>query len=265
MDNLAIFSVPRSGSSWLGEIFNSSPHTIFRFQPNFAYSFSSTLKADSTEEAIEYFHKELVASKDPFVCDKLSISSKEKEGFPKNNPDKLVWKETHFVFLAETLLKNSDTKVIGLVRSPFATISSWLKIPKEFDPSWNISEQWRSADLKNEGKKSHYFGFEKWKEATQLFEQLKEDYPNRFYLVRYEDLLQNPIETVEALFKFAGLEMDEQTKNFLKASRNTSVEDAYGVYRKKTTDDKWKSELPKYIIEAIQEDLQGTGLEKYLE
>lgn len=148
MKNLAIFSVPRSGSSWLGEIFNSSPRTVFRFQPNFAYSFPLTLNEDSGEKAIDHFHKELLDTQDPFVCDKISISSKEKEGFPKKNPNKLIWKETHFVFLAEILLKNSDTKVIGLVRSPFATVSSWLKIPKEFDPNWNIEEQYLVRTVK---------------------------------------------------------------------------------------------------------------------
>ena len=37
MKNVAIFGVPRSGTSWLGQIFNSSPMVAYRFQPLFSY------------------------------------------------------------------------------------------------------------------------------------------------------------------------------------------------------------------------------------
>src|SRR5699024_9417707 len=204
MTNTAIFSVPRSGSSWLGEIFNSSPDTVYRFQPNFAYSFPLTLSANSNHESINQFNHSLWHSDDPFVCDRLSISGKQKSGFPKNNPHHLVWKETHFLYLARTLLQHSNAKVVGLVRSPLATIASWINIPREFDPSWSVNEQWRTATLKNQGRTSHYFGFDKWVEAAQLFESLQVEYPDRFYLVRYEDLLQHPMEAVDSLFNFVG-------------------------------------------------------------
>ncbi|HET8886994.1 MAG TPA: sulfotransferase domain-containing protein [Salinimicrobium sp.] len=253
-NNIALFSVPRSGSTWLGQILNSAPDTMYRFQPNFAYSFPKTLNKESDKKEIEKFHKELKNCEDPFVCGELSISSKKNVEFAKENISHLIWKETHFIFLAETLLKNSDTKVIGLIRSPFATISSWLKIPKEFDPSWDVEEQWRNAELKNQGKESHYFGFEKWKEATLLFDGLKKEYPNRFYLVNYDDLLHDTIGTVTNLFHFAGLEVSNQTQQFIKKSRTTSVDDAYGVFKKKEKDDGWKGELLEEIVNEIKED-----------
>lgn len=262
MKNIAILSVPRSGSTWLGEIFHSSPNTLYRFQPNFAYSFSVTLTRNSKVNEIETFHKELENCEAPFVCGKLSISGKKKTGFPKQKQNTLVWKETHFVFLAETLLKNSSTKVIGLVRSPFATISSWLKTPKEFHPDWAVSEQWRFAELKNQGKESHYFGYEKWKDATLLFERLKKEFPDRFYLLQYDELLKDTKGTVENLFDFAGLELSDQSLQFMKQSRSTSVKDAYGVFKKRDKDDTWKGELPNEIIEAISSDPDFIKLNK---
>ena len=43
MKRIAIHSAPRSGSSWLGQILNSSPKVCFRFQPLFSYAFKDYL------------------------------------------------------------------------------------------------------------------------------------------------------------------------------------------------------------------------------
>ena len=43
LKKIAIFSVPRSGSSWLGQIFNSHEDVSFRMQPLFSYSHKSAL------------------------------------------------------------------------------------------------------------------------------------------------------------------------------------------------------------------------------
>ena len=43
MKRIAIHSVPRSGSSWLGQILNSSLKVCFRFQPLFSYAFKDYL------------------------------------------------------------------------------------------------------------------------------------------------------------------------------------------------------------------------------
>lgn len=264
MKKIAIFSVPRSGSSWLGEIFNSSPNVYYRFQPNFAYTFPLNLNKKSTFEDIENFNMELIKCRDPFVNGRLSISGKNKEAFSKFNLHTLVWKETHYIFLSEILLERSSSKVIGLIRSPFATIFSWLNIPKEFSPKWDIREQWRLAPLKNKGQTYNYFGYEKWKEVAFLFERLQQQYPDRFYLQDYNTLLTQTTESVQKLFDFAGLELTEQTKSFLKDSRSKEDQDAYGVYKTKNSDDQWKTGLPDYIIEEIQNDPEFRQLnEKY--
>ncbi len=39
MNNIVIHSVLCSGSSWLGEIINSSPNVLYQFQPLFSHEF----------------------------------------------------------------------------------------------------------------------------------------------------------------------------------------------------------------------------------
>lgn len=254
MNKVAIFSVPRSGSTWLGQLLNSHPNVLYRFQPNFAYSFGPELEADSSPEEISIFFDELAITDDDFVNGRISISSKKNIEFEKEAPTSLVFKETHYLNVIENLLKNSDAKVIGLVRSPFAVINSWLKIPKEFDPNWDIKSQWETGSNKNQGRPTHYFGYNKWKEATQLFLQLKEEYPNRFFLAEYEKMLTDPEAVIKKVFGFCGLSFSNQTQEFLRLSSRQNDDDPYAVLKKKKDDLQWKASLPQHIIDKIDKD-----------
>lgn len=254
MNKVAIFSVPRSGSSWLGQIFNSHPEVVFRFQPNFAYSFNYQLTEDSSEKDIYEFYQGLINTNDAFVKGEITISSKKGVSFNKEEARAIVFKETHFINVITNLIRKSDTKVIGLIRSPFAVINSWIKIPKEFDFSWSVKDEWRKAELKNKGKKAYYFGYEKWKEAAFLFLELKKNRPRQFYLVNYDSLLTDKDTVVKDVFHFCNLEMRSQTLEFLNKSSKKNEEDAYSVFKKKMKDDDWRKELPQSIIEEIEAD-----------
>ncbi|MBI6117348.1 sulfotransferase domain-containing protein [Salegentibacter maritimus] len=262
MNKVAIFSVPRSGSSWLGQIFNSQPKVVFRFQPNFAYSFNHSLSERDSKTDIEEFYKNLSITKDAFVKGELTISSRKGIFFKKKVPDTLVFKETHFLNVIPNLLVNSDSKVIGLIRSPFSVINSWINIPKEFDPNWSVASEWKMAEKKNKNINENYFGYNKWKEAAFLFLKLKEEYPDRFYLVDYNALLTDKVVEVEKLFNFCGLEMTAQTKEFLNKSSEKNDKDAYSVFKQKSRDDKWQDELPEFIIDEIKADKDFQELNK---
>lgn len=262
MNKVAIFSVPRSGSSWVGQIFNSHPEIIFRFQPNFAYSFNYCLSENDSEKDINIFFKELINTNDAFVKGELTISSKKGVSFHKEMPRTLVFKETHFLNVINNLLANSNLKVIGLIRSPFGVINSWLNIPKEFSSNWSVKDEWNMAEKKNKKQPSNYFGYKKWKEAAFLFLKLKDEYPERFYLLDYNILLTDKKAEVEKLFNFCGLEMKTQTKDFLNKSSEKDDEDAYSVFKKKSKDDKWKTELPQFIIDEIKADTDFQELNK---
>lgn len=255
MKYIALFSPPRSGSSWLGQIFNSSPFVSYKFQPNFAYSFDYNLTIHSEKDDIDFFLKKLSETNDPFVNAEISISGKKNHLFEKSEAAKtLVFKETHYQYLSEALLNKSKGKVVGLLRNPFATLNSWLKTPKEFHPDWDVKSQWKDASLKNEGKSYTYFGYNKWKEVAFLFLKLKQAYPQRFYLLAYEDLLADRVSEIQKLFEFAALEYTAQTAEFLNDSGQKNDQDAYSVFKVKDKDNSWENELPSYIIEEIKND-----------
>ncbi|WP_127844461.1 sulfotransferase domain-containing protein [Psychroflexus aestuariivivens] len=255
MNKLALFSVPRSGSSWLGEILNSSPEVIYKFQPNFAYSFEAELKSNSSKNEIDDFFQRLYVSKDDFVNGRLSISGKKRDlKFYKQNPSTLLFKETHYLNIIDNLLKKSETKIIGLIRSPFATINSWLSIPKEFNPDWDVEKEWKDAPLKNGNLKSNYFGYNKWKEVCFMFLNYQEKYPKQFYLINYNQLIVDVKSEIENLYRFCELDFSLQTQEFINKSTQYQSEDAYSVFKEKKNDLGWQKTLPKFIEEKIKKD-----------
>ena len=263
---VAIFSVPRSGSSWLGQIFNSSPNVAYRFQPLFSYAFKARLDEKSSTVEIDQFHNDILSSDDDFLLQKKNITGNHLYEFEKKAITHLVWKEVRYLNIIENLLKKYDIKIISLVRNPFAVISSWLKAPKEFrkDLGWKELEEWKYAKKKNLNKKEEFNGFEKWKEVAHLFLKLEAKYPTKFIILKYNTLFQKTIETTERIFNFVDLNMTNQTIEFIKESKSRDDDDPYGVFKIRENDDNWKIELDKLIVKEIFNELNNTELEKFL-
>jgi hypothetical protein len=268
MKKIAIHSVPRSGSSWVGQIFNSAPCVAFRFQPLFSYAFKDYLDPSSAQEEIDTFFKEILKSDDAFLLQQEKVDAGI---YPNFNKSKIlthvVYKEVRYHHILKNLLQQDpNILVIGIVRNPYAVISSFLKAPREFrkDLRWNELEEWRYAPSKNLDKPEEFNGYEKWKEVTLLFQDLKRHYPDRFYLVRYDNLLENSIEEVKKIFRFCAISMSQQTVDFLTKSQSVDHNDTYSVYKKKTLDDGWKKSLHPTIVSAITEDLKQSSMKEFL-
>jgi len=257
MKRIAIHSVPRSGSTWLGNIFNSNSHLAFRYQPLFSYAFKNALNEKSSKQEIINFFNKIKNSNDDFINQTDGIKRGTIPDFKKNNITHICYKEVRYHNLLTNLIKTDDEmRVIGLVRNPLAVINSWLNAPKEFkkELEWKIEDEWRFAPRKNLNKKEEFHGFEKWIEVTHVFLNLQTKYPDRFYLLNYSDLLEKKQQITKGLFDFCELNMEPQTIDFLEISNKKENQDAYSVFKKKTNDNAWQDSLPKYIINEVIED-----------
>ncbi|NIK91374.1 sulfotransferase [Mangrovimonas sp. CR14] len=268
MKKIAIHSVPRSGSSWLGSILDSSPYVAYRFQPLFSFGHKGQLTPESTTSDIDNFFVDILHTNDKFVLQKEGVAKDIDLKFKKQEITHIVYKEVRYHHILKNLLeKDKEVKVIGLIRNPMAVINSWLKAPKEFrrEKNWKELEEWRYANLKNLNKVEEFNGYEKWKEVAELFLSLNAKYPNRFLLVHYSDLLKNEKQMVKEIFDFCELNMEAQTYDFIKDSRLQNNEDAYSVFKTKRSDSKWQKELNPLILNEIKNDLKHTHLEGFLE
>jgi hypothetical protein len=263
---VTIAGVARSGTSWLGEILNSSPDVAYRFQPLFSYAFKDRVDINSTREEYEAFLRELYASKDPFL---LQID-KRKSGvlptFSKNDsPRVLVMKTARYHYLHIRFLNYfPNLKLLAIVRNPCAVIASWMSNPKEFPVGSDPWSEWRSGACKNQCKEENFFGFYKWRESTNIFIDLQAMFPDRVRVVRYEDLVENPVTISEALFQFVGLPFGDQTKRFLDESRNRHSDSPYAVYKKNNVKDNWRGKLDPRIVKDIEQELAATSLEAFI-
>jgi len=266
MQKIAFHGVPRSGTSWVGSILDSSKNTAYRHQPLFSYAFKSFLSEKSSCSEINDFFCKIKDTDDDFVLQKEAKMKGHIPVFQKEKITHVIYKEARYNNILTNLLeKDLEIKIVGIIRNPKSVISSWYQAPKEFNKQdWDLLKEWRKADLKNEGRKEEFFGYNKWKEVSLLFLKLKREYPSRFFLIEYTELIEKTKEVVIDLFRFCGLKFSKQTVDFLSACKEQDrSNDAYSVYRKNQVDDKWKTTLPKEIIEEIDLDLSGTVLEKF--
>lgn len=266
---VSIHGVPRSGTSWLGQIFDSHPDVAYRHQPLFAYRFKDRLNLKSSPEDVSRFLHELYeVSDDEFILDvkrRESAAAFWQRAVKENRPRYLVMKMVRYHHLLQLFLENiTDARVIGIVRHPCAVINSWLQAPKEFRAGWSAQEEWRYAPKKNAGRIEEFNGFEKWKELASLFLALEEANPQRFYLVRYEDLVANAAQITRDLFDFVGLDTPDQALRFLQISQSRHCEDPYSVLKHPRVKDRWRAQLDPTIVDEIMHDIERTALARFL-
>lgn len=262
---VSIQSSPRSGSSWLGQIFKSSPKVEFRFQPLFSYAFKDRVDPDSSREMILDFFADILETNDPFVLQADAYHVEYPDLGVRGEVTHLVMKEVRYNHVVRRMIEQlPELKVVGLVRHPCAVLDSWIHAPREFKPDWSIEEEWRSGAKKNQGRPEESFGFDKWKEVAQLFLDLERERPDQIKVVRYADLNADPENVVRDLFGFCGLPYGSETEAFIRASRSKEGTDANSVYRKVRPDTAWKGRLPEEIAAAVIHELEGTPLERFL-
>jgi hypothetical protein len=266
---VAVHGVPRSGTSWIGEILNSSPNTIYRYQPLFSYAHKEFLTNSSTREDIYEFFNRLASCKDSFTNQINKRDSGDLPKFSKKNITHIIYKEVRYInILFNMMRKTEDVFLCAVIRNPISVINSWLKAPREFrrDLGWSELEEWRYSLKKNLNRPEEYNGYEKWKEAANIFIQLKKTFPQRVYLLKYSELLKNPIQEAKNIFTFLNLNFSKQTEKFIYKSTNFNNHDPYSVYRQnKNEDNNWKTELNPIIFNQIVDDIKNTHLETFIE
>lgn len=258
MNQIGIFSVPRSGSTWIGQIFNSSPDVKFSYQPMFAELFRDRVGVRSTAEELEAYLDEICHSEDDFLSQKDDKKKPSVLTFPKHSgePDFFVFKEVMFLYMIPVFLDRLKTmKVIYIMRDPLDVLTSWYNAPREFYPEWDIHKEWRFAQSKMNFLPERYYGYQKWEEAAVLAREMMSRYPDRFHIVYYEDIDREPEKYTRELFDFAGLEMTEQTLRFLADSKSKTVDDPYSVFRNDRTRNDNRKELPKQIQREVNRRL----------
>lgn len=262
-----VAGVPRSGTSWLGMLIDSCPVVNYRFQPFFSYTFKDVVHVDSTREDYLALFDAMDRTETEFLTQADKRTSGLYPSFEKQHPTTcLAFKTCRYQYLIPRMLGLiPHLKIVGIVRHPCGAIHSWLTNPKEFPAGSNVAKEWRFGACKNQGREEEFFGYYKWKEVAHLYLDLQQKYPHRVQVVRYEELVTNTMEQSRAIFELLDLPWTKQTVGFVNDCHARHDTSPYAVFKDPAVADRWRSELDGTIQTAIQDDLQGTRLERFLQ
>lgn len=259
-----IGGVARSGTSWIGQIFNSCPIVRFRFQPLFSYEFRGRVNEDSSSDSFQRFFSELYQSESEFLTQRDKVLKGLYPNFDKTHETVLVFKENRFQSIVEPMLRKCENlHFIGVIRNPNATLSSWTKNSKEFPEGSNIQKEWRFGMCKNKGTED-YFGYYKWKEVANLYLDLENKYEKRVTILHYDKFVIDPMRETEKLFKILQIPITDQTIDFLNKSKEGKDDSYYSVYKGAKKSNSWIDDFPSNITSEILADLKNTRLERFL-
>lgn len=260
-------SMPRSGSTWLSQIFASAPKARVKFCPLFSYDFKNSMDEKSTSEDWAKLFRDVFHTQSEY----LDQEYLRKQGLVPHfkakaeNPSHMVIKSTRFHNLVPRILElHRSIRFIHLVRDPRACIYSWLSNPYEFPEGADPMIEWRSGACRTTGP-GEFWGFDAWKQVNEQAVALAEQYGDRFLIVKYEDLTIDPVTETQKMFAFCGLPWDHQTEAFLVASQSRHEENKRSVFKDPRKAQTWRDNLPAEISDACLNEVAGTRLEKFLQ
>lgn len=268
---LFLLGMPRSGTSWLSQIVESSPDCVVRLSPNFSYPLKHRLHMASSPEAWRAVLQAARASDDPFMTQDYRRDTGELGRFGDKPPEGLqvlAVKDTRFHGLyLDAMDKLSDAKLVYIVRHPAACLWSW-RCCKEFPPDTDFRAHWRSGACRKTGlpptEDGEYWGFDDWKALTRRYVTLAAAEPARYHVLHYERLVACAEAEVAALFRFVGLPMTPSTRRFLRDSQSRHDPRPYAVYKDRTVADVWRPHFPPEVLRQIEAETRDPLLSPYV-
>lgn len=258
--------MPRSGTSWLGQIFDSHPAVRFKLSPLFSYDFKNHLSLESTTTDWSDLWQAAYERQSEFMSQSGRRQSGEYPTFSNKlaAPPFFAIKDTRFHELTRSaLLHLPNLFVIAIVRHPAGAIHSWLTSPGEFPATANPLDEWRTGSCRKTGF-GEFWGFDDWKKVTTLHLELQNEFSDRVKLLRYEELVKNPSDITAQIFDFVGLDPSKQTEEFLRQCHSKHLPSEYSVFKNPEVAQRWRHELQPAIVETIQHEITGTSLEIFL-
>lgn len=260
-----ISGMPRSGTTWLSQMFASSPDVRLKSCPLYSYEFKNALDETSSTEQWGTLFAKLYQTKSEFLDQdhlrKYGLIPHFKD--KHENPQHLIIKSNRFHNLTPYILAlKEQVRFIHVVRHPCATIFSWLSNPREFPSHADPLLEWRSGQCRKTGP-GEFWGFDDWKKVTTQALRLSEQYPSRHKVVRYENLVKNTEHQTRELFVFLQVPFEKQTLDFINLSHSRHDDHKHSVFKNPELKIEWGDKLDASIISACMSEIRGTELEQF--
>lgn len=262
-----IAGMPRSGTSWFGQIFASHPDVRLKLCPLFSYSFKNAMTETSTRTEWEEFFAKVYETADEFMDQEHLRKRQLVPNFETKNPTPhhLVIKSNRYHHLLPRLITlGLKVKLVLIVRDPRTAIASWVNNPTEFPQELNPDTEWRSGACKKTGP-GEFWGFDDWKLVTELFLGLAKAHASNTRLVRYEQLRDFPTDSVSEIFEWCGLSFHPQTVQFIRASQSSRSDNPRSVFRSPGQLAERNFKLGGAAISEIENEVANSIFEDFLD
>lgn len=273
-DIVILAGLPRCGTSWLGEILDTDPYVLYKFEPFLfeeCWLFKGlpiAIDTDSNKED-NLKAKNILTNgikKMVYINDKWLDRKKRHVYLEKNYniPKKVL----HFIdFLPQTLREDLFEKIVAskhiklVIKTPRSTFRlKWFNdVLKNLKIIYIIRHPCGYVNSLKKGKK-YDMGVESieissymWLMHNETVFSLRKDI-KYFKLVIYEELCKEPLKVVKEIFNFLNWQLSENTKSFVKETTSAEAQDPgyYSIYKNPLENAyKWKNELTKEEVNKI--------------
>ena len=255
---------PKSGTTWLQKTLDGHPEVVCSGEGAFMeriakpivemreeYNKHQALVADRVYEHCSYYEPLSMASIGPAVREIIVslMSQRAYEGVlaigdktPRHN---------FFLFGLDSLFPTA--KFINIVRHPYdVAVSKLFHASRAGQEDALQAESAARASLVEQAAKD-------WAVAQQRVAEFRQKHPRRIIEVKYEDLLEQPMEEATRLFSHLGVSTDHEAVSIavesasfekLSGGRSRGVEDTSSFFRKGIAGD-WKSQLEPALTQLV--------------
>uniref|UniRef100_A0A336LX30 CSON004182 protein n=1 Tax=Culicoides sonorensis TaxID=179676 RepID=A0A336LX30_CULSO len=264
VNRILIFSSWRSGSTFIGDIFNNIPATYYHFEP---FNYVGMHQVETNETSIDHVksllkcnHGTVTTRKhmdmyyhwffnlhlreycgnihkwESSICREVSF----RDAFCTIFPRQVMKFVRARITLAEDLITDNElnVNVILQVRDPRAVFHS-----RKTFPNCNLHHDCFSMEF--------YCGLlvQDYHEAKVMLEK----YPTRFKVLRFEDLAMNPFEITQDMFNKFGISFDDRIRQFLEKHTHTNQTKMFSTFRNsKEVISNWMKDLSFKEVSEIQ-------------
>lgn len=259
--SILILSLPRSGSSWVGEILGSANNAMYLLEPiskSFLASGSGTTIFDvepaRPPEAYQYFADIAFGGLPAFPPSIVRFPQQWNPSYRSHR--RLVIKEVNPLAI-DWFLRRYRPRVVFLVRHPAAVALSFEKLGW-----WFSVHSQDSASVSEEGVWQEY-GERQGAILRVAWNNLSryDDYT----IILYEDLCAEPLKRFRQLFDFAGLAWEKKIETLIyKKSSYDDKNAPYGTARNSQSMIRaWKNDITREKLEHLKTGYRAFGLPWY--
>lgn len=314
---ILLFGLPRSGTTWLGKLFDSHPDTLYRHEPDTWRRIPAPIYPDFAEKAayvdmIQAFVAALPAIRAPRVAAKLPIfpkaylsparlralragvalaqfGSRFYPDFPVLAYDtaaayagrRVVWKSIESLGRMGVVMNALPNATgIHIMRHPCGHIASVLRglHNRNFGDNTSPSEDYGIFKSSAGRSLCDTYGLSMsaleamtpeerlaWQWVMINEKALQEcQETGRVMRIRYEDVCRDPLTQVGDMFRFAGLELNGQTRAFVATSTSRSNDRYYSVFKEpQAAARRWHDELSPDVVERVMAIMRRSRVGRY--